>query len=186
MVLKNINPAKKTSFTRGVYYWLMFMIDNYLNVKRMLEIDYESFIILQTVISHFLHNMNREEDADWERMWELVSDERAKGILPKSKLITSSISLVTGLPKETVRRKLLELNKKKILALDNKKGLLLGEKFEIFHKKFTQNSILKVSEMLNKWEKIGALEFILNVNTQQIPATIKALDKTPKLEKKDL
>tara|TARA_B100001971_G_scaffold185140_1_gene184254 strand:+ start:246 stop:806 length:561 start_codon:yes stop_codon:yes gene_type:complete len=186
MVLKNINPAKKTSFTRGVYYWLMFMIDNYLNVKRMLEIDYESFIILQTVISHFLHNMNREEDADWERMWELVSDKKAKGILPESKLIASSISLVTGLPKETVRRKLLELRKKKIILLDKKEGLLLGEKFEIFHKKFTQNSILKVSEMLNKWEKIGTLEFILNVNTQQIPATIKALDKTLKLEKKDL
>ncbi len=59
---------------------------------------------------------------------------KAKNILSKSKLTTSSISLVTGLPRETVRRKLLELNKKKILALDNKKGLLLGEKFEIFHK----------------------------------------------------
>ncbi len=35
--------------------------------------------------------------------------------------------------------------------------------------------------MLNKWEKIGTLEFILNVNTQQIPATIKALDRTLKL-----
>ena len=87
---------------------------------------------------------------------------------------------------ETVRRKLLELNKKKILALDNKKGLLLGEKFEIFHKKFTQHNILKVSEMLNKWEKIGALEFVPNVNKQQIPATVKALDKILKFEKKDL
>ncbi len=186
MVLKNIVPAKRTSFARGVYYWLMFMIDSYRDVRRMLKIDYESFIILQTVISHFLHSMNKEEDADWIRMWELASDEKAKNILSKSKLTTSSISLVTGLPRETVRRKLLELNKKKILALDNKKGLLLGEKFEIFHKKFTQHNILKVSEMLNKWEKIGALEFVLNVNKQQIPATVKALDKTLKFEKKDL
>ncbi len=181
MVLKNIVPAKRTSFTRGVYYWLMFMIDSYRDVRRMLKVDYESFIILQTVISHFLHSMNKEEDADWIRMWELASDEKAKNILSKSKLTTSSISLVTGLPRETVRRKLLELRKKKIILLDKKEGLLLGEKFEIFHKKFTQNSILKVSEMLNKWEKIGTLEFILNVNTQQIPATIKALDRTLKL-----
>ena len=113
MVLKNIVPAKRTSFTRGVYYWLMFMIDSYRDVRRMLKIDYESFIILQTVISHFLHSMNKEEDADWIRMWELASDEKAKNILSKSKLTTSSISLVTGLPRETVRRKLLELNKKK-------------------------------------------------------------------------
>tara|TARA_B100001079_G_C16172501_1_gene409189 strand:- start:47 stop:169 length:123 start_codon:yes stop_codon:yes gene_type:complete len=40
--------------------------------------------------------------------------------------------------------------------------------------------------MLNKWEKIGALEFVLNVNKQQIPATVKALDKILKFEKKDL
>ena len=121
MVLKNIVPSNRTSFTRGVYHWLMFMIDNYLNVRKMLKIDYESFIILQTVVSHFLHSMNREEDADWERMWELASDEKAKGILSKSRLIASSISLITGLPKETVRRKLLELKKKKFLLLDKKK-----------------------------------------------------------------
>ena len=40
--------------------------------------------------------------------------------------------------------------------------------------------------MLSKWEKIGALEFVLNVNTQQIPATVKVLDKTLKFEKKKL
>tara|TARA_B100001964_G_scaffold196764_1_gene221464 strand:- start:58 stop:336 length:279 start_codon:yes stop_codon:yes gene_type:complete len=91
----------------------MFMIDNYQSVRSMLKIDYENFIIIQTVISHFLHSMNKEEDADWKRMWELVSDEETKDNLSKAKLNTASISLVTGLPRETVRRKLLELIKKK-------------------------------------------------------------------------
>ena len=140
MILKNDVLTKKTSFTRGAYYWLMFMIDNYQRVRGMLKIDYESFIIIQTVVSHFLHSMNKDEDGDWNRMWELVTDEKAKDNLSKSRLISSSISLVTGLPKETVRRKILELNKKKILVLDKEKGLLLGGKFEIFHKKFTQHT----------------------------------------------
>jgi len=186
MVLKNIVSGKKKPFTRGAYYWLMFMIDNYQNVRTMLKIDYESFIIIQTVVSHFLHSMNKEEDADWNRMWELTNEEIAKNYLPKPKLVATSISLVTGLPRETVRRKLLELNKKKILLLDKKRGLLLGEKFEIFHKQFTQRTTLKVSEMLKKWEKIGALEFMLNVNKRLIPATVKTLDKTLKFEKEGL
>jgi len=186
MIIKKIDPINELTFTRGAYYWLMFMIDQYQSARRMLKIDYESFIIIQTVISHFLHSMNKEENADWKRMWELVSDEKAKDKFSKSKLIISSVSLVVGLPKETVRRKILELNKKKILVLDKEKGLLLGGKFEIFHKKFTQHTILKVSEMLNKWKKIGALEFMLNVNKRQIPATVKILDKTLKFEKKDL
>jgi hypothetical protein len=127
MVLKNSVVKKKTSFTRGAYYWLMFMIDNYQSVRTILKIDYESFIIIQTVISHFLYSMNKEEDADWKRMWKLAGDKKAKENLSKSKLITASISLVAGLPRETVRRKLLELNKKKILVLDKKRGLQLGE-----------------------------------------------------------
>jgi|TARA_B100000959_G_scaffold277977_1_gene335473 hypothetical protein len=114
MILKNDVLTKKTSFTRGAYYWLMFMIDNYQRVRGMLKIDYESFIIIQTVISHFLHSMNKEEDADWKKMWKLTRNKEAKDNLSKSKLIISSISLVTGLPKETVRRKVLELYKKKI------------------------------------------------------------------------
>ncbi len=186
MVLKNIDFKSKNTFTNGAYYWLMFMIDNYHKVKSILKIDYESYIIIQTVISHFLHSLNKEKNTDWNRMWKLTRDEIAKDNLSKPKLITASISLVTGLPRETVRRKLLELNKKKILVLDKKKGLLLGEKFEIFHKKFTQLTTLKVSEMLKKWEKIGALEFMLNVNKRQIPATVRILDKTLKIEKNNL
>ncbi len=186
MDYNNLINNEKTPFTRGAYYWLMFMIDNYQNVRSMLKIDYETFIIIQTVISHFLHSMNKEENANWNRMWELASDEEAKDNLSKAKLNTASISLVTGLPRETVRRKLLNINKKKIIVLDKKKGLLLGEKFEIFHKIFTQHTTLRISEMLKKWEKIGALDFMLNVNKRLIPATVKALDKTLKSEKKDL
>ena len=185
MVLKNIVPANEMAFTRASYYWIMMTIDHFQKTKEMLNIDYESYIIIQTVVSHFLNNVNKEEEADWKKMWELTNSKKAKDNFSKPKLIISSISLITGLPKETVRRKLLELNKKKILILNRKKGLQLGEKFENFHKKFSQYTTLKISEMLNKWEKIGALEFILNVDNQQIPSAVKSVDKTLKSTMKD-
>ena len=40
--------------------------------------------------------------------------------------------------------------------------------------------------MLNKWEKIGALEFILNVDSQQIPSAVKSIDKSLKYTMKNL
>jgi hypothetical protein len=186
MVLKNIVPANEMAFTRAAYYWIMMIIDHFQKTKEMLNIDYESYVITQTVVSHFLNNINKEEEADWKKMWELTNSKKAKDNFSKPKLIISSISLITGLPKETVRRKLLELNKKKILVSNRKKGLQLGEKFERFHKKFLQHTTIKISEMLNKWEKIGALEFILNVDSQQIPSAVKSVDKTLKSTMKNL
>jgi len=186
MVLKNIVPANEMAFTRASYYWIMMTIDHFHKTKEMLNIDYESYIIIQTVVSHFLNNVNKEEEADWRKMWELTNSKKAKDNFSKPKLIISSISLITGLPKETVRRKILKLHKKKILVLSKKKGLQLGEKFEGFHKKFSQYTTIKTSEMLNKWEKIGALEFILNVDRQQIPSAVKSVDKTLKSTMKNL
>ncbi len=186
MVLKNIVPANETAFTRATYYWVMMTIDHFQKTREMLNIDYESYIIIQTVVSHFLNNINKEEEADWQKMWELTNSKKAKDNFSKPKLIISSISLIAGLPRETVRRKILELYKKKILILSRKKGLQLGEKFERFHKKFSQYTTIKISQMLNKWEKIGALEFILNVDSQQIPSAVKSIDKTPKYTMKNL
>ncbi len=116
MVLKNIVPANEMAFTRASYYWIMMTIDHFHKTKEMLNIDYESYIIIQTVVSHFLNNVNKEEEADWRKMWELTNSKKAKDNFSKPKLIISSISLITGLPKETVRRKILKLYKKKNLS----------------------------------------------------------------------
>ena len=97
MVLKNIVPAKRTSFTRGVYYWLMFMIDSYRDVRRMLKIDYESFIILQTVISHFLHSMNKEEDSDYKVLQKLLAIGKSNDENFDEKMINKGFTLAVRL-----------------------------------------------------------------------------------------
>ena len=106
----------------------------------------------------------------------LIGEKKTK-YYNKQKLIVSSISLMTGLPKETVRRKLIILNKKKILVKDRKKGIQLGEKFEKFSKEFTQYTTLRIKEMLNKWEKIGALDYVASLKDARITSEIKSLAK---------
>ena len=39
-------------FAAGMYRFSMFMIDYYARVRKNLKIDYDSFMIIQTVVSH--------------------------------------------------------------------------------------------------------------------------------------
>ena len=41
-------------FSEGLYHWVMFIISLYTRVRENLKIDYESFVILQVVVSHSL------------------------------------------------------------------------------------------------------------------------------------
>ena len=176
MVLKHTVGSNEKAFTRAAYYWVMMLIDQFQKSKEMLKIDYESYIIIQTVVSHFLHQVDKEEHTNWKQVWMLIGEKKTK-YYNKQKLIVSSISLMTGLPKETVRRKLIILKKKKILVKDKKKGIQLGEKFEKFSKEFTQYTTLRIKEMLNKWEKIGALDYVASLKDARITSEIKSLAK---------
>mgnify|MGYP003998132841 CR=1 FL=1 len=64
-------------FALGMYRFLMFNIDYYARVRDKLKIDYDSFIILQTVISHTLYLLNKKEfspksylelEKEWEKL----------------------------------------------------------------------------------------------------------------------
>ncbi len=61
----NNNPdvsvfSKDTSFSKGMYTWVMFVLNFYTRVKETLKIDFESFVILQVVVSHYLYSLNKE------------------------------------------------------------------------------------------------------------------------------
>ena len=47
-------------FAEGMYRFSMFMINYYARVRSELKIDYDSFMIIQTVTSHNLYNLNKE------------------------------------------------------------------------------------------------------------------------------
>ncbi len=170
--LKSEGNIKKTPFAKGMYRFSMFMLDYFTRVKKDLDLDYESFMIIQTVVSHNLYNLNRNQNSslsyeDLENEWGLV----ANGILDDlsnfkeahnaQKLTISSICLVISLPKETVRRKVNELAKKKILIISNDRGILLGNQYKKIFSKFVPETTLKVSKLLKGWEKSGVLKSLL-------------------------
>ncbi len=52
--------VEKPIFSNGLYSWVMFVISFYTRVKEKLNIDFESFIILQVVVSHSLYEANKD------------------------------------------------------------------------------------------------------------------------------
>jgi hypothetical protein len=55
-VLVNQKP-----FAAGMYRFSMFIIDYYSRVREQLKLDYDSFMIVQTVVSHTLYQMSKKE-----------------------------------------------------------------------------------------------------------------------------
>ena len=67
------------------------------------------------------------------------------------------------LPRETVRRKALKLEKKSILDLEGSNGIKLGSAYKTIYKEFVSQSTLDLSKLLKKWNKSGALNKFLEV-----------------------
>ena len=164
-------------FSSGMYGFLMVMISYYARVREKLKIDYDSFMIIQTVVSHSLYLMNKKKigaksyfelENEWEKLYESKNEvaQKLDGSigLEKSnlKLTISSICLVTSLPKETVRRKTNELAKKNLLIISKKNGILLGSMYKKVFREFTPQTTKEVSKLIKNWEKSGILKSILN------------------------
>jgi len=178
-------------FAAGMYDFVMIMIRYYSRVREQLKIDYDSFMIVQTVVSHSLYHLNKKEvgsksyfelEKEWEKLYTnkkevtQMSDYRNSLVnysrwhlnqpeTPKKsniKLTISSICLVTSLPKETVRRKVSELSKKNLLKISKKDGILLGSMYKKVFREFTPQTTKEISKLINNWEKSGVLKSILS------------------------
>ena len=167
---------KQKPFANGMYRFSMFMIEYYSRVREQLSIDYDSFMIVQTVVSHSLYTLQKKTNnisySELETEWEKLiysEDDVFKRIIHVSnkgennnKLSISSICLITKLPKETVRRKIIELNSKRILKTTKDKGIVLGKNYKEIFQDFVPSTVLSVSKLLKKWEKDGVLKYLLS------------------------
>ena len=52
--------ANEPVFSRGLYDWVMFIFVYYSRIRETLKIDFESFIVLQVVVSHSLYHLNKD------------------------------------------------------------------------------------------------------------------------------
>jgi len=166
-------------FAEGMYRFSMFMIDYYARVRENLKLDYDSFMIVQTVVSHSLYQLNKKKnlgisytelEAEWDKaignanreLLDHVANYRAQ---ENSKLTISSICLITKLPKETVRRKTNELDKMNLLKVSKKDGIILGSNYRKVFQEFVPNTTLEVSKLLKSWDKSGVLKSLLGFRT---------------------
>jgi Glu-tRNA(Gln) amidotransferase subunit E-like FAD-binding protein len=161
----------------------MVMISYYSRVREQLKIDYDSFMIIQTAVSHSLYQLNKKKigsksyielETEWEKLMD-KNDLSAKvenvqenienyyNTKNNSKLTISSICLVTSLPKETVRRKVNELIKKNLLNISKRDGVLLGSAYKKVFREFTPSTTKEISRLIKNWENSGILKSLLNL-----------------------
>ena len=57
--VNNQNNIKEPIFSQGLYHWVMFILSYYTRVRENLKIDFETFVILQVVVSHSLYQLNK-------------------------------------------------------------------------------------------------------------------------------
>ena len=173
----NSKMLMQKPFAEGMYIFTMFIISYYSRVREVLKLDYDSFIIIQTTITHKLHNLKKKYRSnsyqELENEWgKLVSKHKevlktvAADLENKekkiSKLSISSICLVTKLPKETVRRKVNKLVKKNLLKITKKEGITLGAMYSKIFQEFVPQTTLEISRLMKKWEKNGILKNLLD------------------------
>ena len=85
-----------------------------------------------------------------------------------NKLSVSTICLILNLPKETVRRKIKALVRKKILFSSDKNGIIIGESYKKIFSEFVPTTVIQISRMMKTWEKRGITRALLDMDTSNI------------------
>jgi len=154
---------KQPIFSQGFYHWIMFLLTLYTRVRDELKIDYESFIILQVVVSHSLYEINKTGEKSYEELESQFTNILHKKTSKKTKLTFASVSEVLQLPRETVRRKIIGLAKKNILSFNSSDGIKLGLAYKTIYRDFVKKTTVDMSAVIKKWKKSGALETLLEM-----------------------
>ena len=148
-------------FSSGLYSWMIFLINFYNRVKSDLKIDFDSFMILQLVVSDSLYKVNKDGGKNYKELGETLKDS-SNLFSDKRKVNIASIADVINLPRETVRRKILHLSKIKLLDY-NKSGISIGPEYQTVFAKFVPDTVTNMGKLVRKWEEDGTLNKLLRI-----------------------
>ena len=151
------------NFSQGFYHWVMFILTLYTRVRESLKMDFESFVILQVVVSHSVYEANKSGGKTFSELEDQMSKITQKKSSRNSKLTFASIAEVLQLPRETVRRKVLALTKRNYLSFHNTSGIKLGPEYKTIYKNFVTQTTLDLSSVIRKWKNSGALETLIEL-----------------------
>ena len=164
---KTIEGDNRPAFSKGLYDWLMFLLAYYSRIRENLKIDFETFIILQVVVSHSLYHMNKDgikKFTEIQKNFDLMSMSNLSKI---NKLAFASIAEVLQLPRETVRRKVLQLEEKEIVKVDDVSGIILGPAYKVIYKEFVSKTTIDTSTLVKRWKTTGTLERLLQMDEKK-------------------
>tara|TARA_Y100000591_G_scaffold328220_1_gene354246 strand:- start:211 stop:729 length:519 start_codon:yes stop_codon:yes gene_type:complete len=156
-------PKKEEApvFSSGLYSWMMFLINFYNRVKKNLNIDFDSFMIMQLVVSDYLYKTNKDGVKNYEDI-EKELKKSEEPLIEERKINIASIAEILNLPRETVRRKVLHLSKIKLLDY-KKNGISIGLGYQTVFNEFVSETIDKMSKLMQKWEADGSLKKLLEL-----------------------
>ena len=150
------------SYSETLFHLITFRCRQYVDSKSMIGIDYDSFMILSCIGAHHLTH-NTTKGADWDSVWTQTRAKETEEHFGRKKLTIFSVASIMQLPKETVRRKIEILKKKKLISYSSKIGLLPTSKVEELIKPFAEKELIELSNFLQALKKHKALDPLLNL-----------------------
>ena len=111
---------------------------------------------------HYLKN-NTSTGSDWDSVWETTRSKKIEASYKLQKLTIYALANIVELPKETVRRKVEALKKKKFISHSHKLGLLPTEKIEEIMKPFATKELHALSKFLQALKKHKSLDQLLEL-----------------------
>ena len=147
-----------------LYHILMLHINHYRLVKQNLKIDYDSHMIVMSVLSNILYgNLNPShkkylnENLEWNTMFPVVKNLTGHETKYKKKLSLFALGKLLNIPKESVRRKVSILCKKKYLNYSIKKGLQIGNNLEKGAAKVAPKDLMGFGKVVKAVNENGGL-----------------------------
>ena len=150
------------SYSETLFHLINFRNRQFRDLKLMIGIDYESFIIISTIGAHYLSH-NTKEGSNWDSVWETTRQKKLVEVYSKKKLTIFAVANILDIPKETVRRKIEILKKKKFISYTTKLGLLPTDKIEDIMKPFAKKELSNLAKFLQALKKHKALDQLLNL-----------------------
>ena len=152
---------KVAAYSEILYHLINFRTEQFQQLKKMVGIDYDSFMILSVSGAHYLKHNNKLGE-DWDTVWEDIRSSKIDELYSEQKLTIYAVANILNLPKETVRRKIELLKKKKLINHSTKQGLLPTNKTEELMKPFAGIELKTLSKFLKNLKKNGTLDAVLN------------------------
>ena len=150
------------SYSETLFHLINFRCRQFRQSRSMIGIDYDSFLICSVIGSHFLKHNTKDGDS-WDAVWEATRTKKMHENYSDKKLTIFAVANILELPKETVRRKVKILKKKKLISHSSKLGLLPTDKIDELIKPFAKKELNDLSNFLKQLKSNKLLDPLLNL-----------------------